>query len=83
MAAKCNEIRQYDAAAPLVDCPYLCRHNNPTASLKSYTATGTSTDPSNTRFWQTVNKRLKNNGSNDGEVVIGNKRFVFTRAGIF
>ena len=53
------------------------------ADTQSYTATGTSTDPSNTRFWKTVNERLKNNGSNDGEVVIGNKRFVFTRAGIF
>ena len=76
MVAECNEIRQYRATAPLDDCPYLCIQGIPTNPLYS-------TSGNNSRFWQRAGQRLRNNGSNDGEVVIGNKRFVLTRAGIF
>ena len=78
MVAGCNEIRRYRATAPLVDCPYLCIRGRPTNRLCSTVGTR-----GRSSFWQHALQRLKNNGSNDGDVVIGNKRFVFTRAGIF
>ena len=76
MVAKCNETRRFRTTAPLP--PYLCFRGNPTARLLSTVGT-----EGNSRFSRKVRERLTNNGSNDGDIVIGNTRFVLTRAGIF